>query len=768
MAHVVKAEGAYRDELLEKIVAICSANQYAHISDFEWYLQVLGDLAHVPGTSHGSLLAAQLLDIMIRVKPIREVGMRALEALLADPALLHDSPGKDTRYEVLYAAAWCVGEYAELVAAPLAVLEALLQPRVLALPPHIQAVYLHNALKLLAHHAARPAPADQSPAAQAPQLDAMLAALQSRLAPFAASNHVEVQERACFALQLVAVLADARRAGAEAAVLGELLALFAEPLNPVAAGSQKKVPVPPELDLDTPLHPDALAEADAADAAVQDDPIWRSNAEPLSPAAPHAGPSPLSSASAPATARRAPPTTRTSCGATWFRCGRSWASRRTCRPSAPSRRRAAPAGPHRRPAGQEGKAKPLGNRAAALDLTTEAPPDAPAPHAKGPKRAAGAAAGASADPLAQIDLTSELRPHEMLPVRAHHQVAAPAPAKPAAAKAKKDKKPAELEEGQEEGQEGWQGQKEGRCRADQKEVSRRWRERSNRDQAQGREEHQDGCDECRRPSGRRRRRRRRRARRRTASGVRDGRGAERRVREVKVNAAEPSKVLVELTLRAAAPLSALAEQLAPQAAARTAHGNVRLARSQLPERLLPGAPATAHLLLQFDSYLQKPGRVPAVLAYTTATSEARRLDLVLPLPCSAFVQPIKLSRDQFATVLQSAGDLTLASALLAAPDQRAALVAAAAQLHLALVEAVPSAASLYGKSVAGHHVLALVNVQGTDTLRVDLKRRPSNPSPGSRSRALCPVCKEVAVFSDVQSTKEISQECGCQCDGMRS
>lgn len=42
------------------------------------------------------------------------------------------------------------GEYAEHLDEPLPVLEALLQPRVEALPGHVQAVYIHNTLKLYA------------------------------------------------------------------------------------------------------------------------------------------------------------------------------------------------------------------------------------------------------------------------------------------------------------------------------------------------------------------------------------------------------------------------------------------------------------------------------------------------------------------------------------------------------------------------------------------------------------------------------------------
>jgi len=37
MVHMEKAEGTtYRDELLSKIIKICSQNNYQHITNFEW------------------------------------------------------------------------------------------------------------------------------------------------------------------------------------------------------------------------------------------------------------------------------------------------------------------------------------------------------------------------------------------------------------------------------------------------------------------------------------------------------------------------------------------------------------------------------------------------------------------------------------------------------------------------------------------------------------------------------------------------------------
>ena len=62
----------YRDELIAKIIDICSQNDYQFVTNFEWYISVLVDLARVEGgTDHGNLIAQQMLDVAIRVESIR-------------------------------------------------------------------------------------------------------------------------------------------------------------------------------------------------------------------------------------------------------------------------------------------------------------------------------------------------------------------------------------------------------------------------------------------------------------------------------------------------------------------------------------------------------------------------------------------------------------------------------------------------------------------------------------------------------------------------
>jgi AP-3 complex subunit delta-1 len=92
MVHMDKSEGShYRDELLSKIIEICSQNDYQHITHFEWltflffllffcfakyfsknrYISILVELTRLEGTKHGNLISLQMLDVAVRVESIR-------------------------------------------------------------------------------------------------------------------------------------------------------------------------------------------------------------------------------------------------------------------------------------------------------------------------------------------------------------------------------------------------------------------------------------------------------------------------------------------------------------------------------------------------------------------------------------------------------------------------------------------------------------------------------------------------------------------------
>ena len=171
-----------------------------------------------------------------------------------------------------YAAAWTVGEFARSIeGSPIDVLGALLQPQAAALPPHIQSVFMQNALKIFAFIVAAaynvlPTLEDEDQDQESfeditPEtIDQANNMLTQALDVFTQSVHLEVQERACFALEILKLYSTLRASSSNEDIAAELAALFDGTLNPVAKGAQRKVVVPEGVDLDSQIN--ALDEED--------------------------------------------------------------------------------------------------------------------------------------------------------------------------------------------------------------------------------------------------------------------------------------------------------------------------------------------------------------------------------------------------------------------------------------------------------------------------------------------------------------------------
>ncbi|CAM9768696.1 unnamed protein product [Ectocarpus sp. 4 AP-2014] len=199
LQHVARAEGTYRDELIAKIILVCSRDKYAYMSNFRWYTGVLIDLSRVEGSKHGDALALQLTDVSLRVEEVREYALHKSVGLLLEPSLI-SGRSCSTMKQVLGAAAWIVGEYCRPHLETVArnhrrrqrvwfdIIQALLAPEASALPPRTQAVYVQNALKVLIAMC-QTCPDDG-------ELGRTLDMVPGRLRALMQSPHMEVQERA--------------------------------------------------------------------------------------------------------------------------------------------------------------------------------------------------------------------------------------------------------------------------------------------------------------------------------------------------------------------------------------------------------------------------------------------------------------------------------------------------------------------------------------------------------------------------------------------
>eukprot|EP01130_Rhizamoeba_saxonica_P006418 TRINITY_DN255_c0_g1_i2.p1 TRINITY_DN255_c0_g1~~TRINITY_DN255_c0_g1_i2.p1 ORF type:complete len:913 (-),score=207.25 TRINITY_DN255_c0_g1_i2:39-2777(-) len=237
--HIAIADSSYQAILIEKIVKLCSLEKYSYISDFGWYINTLIDLTKIPGAKNGCLVRHQLLEISIRVKSIRPFSVNQMMYLIADPNLRSENIQEDGMCEALYAAAWIVGEYSNLLEGmELKALESLLNEDVVSLPSHIQATYLQNVLKLFIH------------LAENDRADEAITVIEENLSNFTSSIHLEVQERACFLVVILEIYKE-EIDNPDTNLLAELKEIVSEEIKAVSPNAPKKVRLPEGLDIDS-------------------------------------------------------------------------------------------------------------------------------------------------------------------------------------------------------------------------------------------------------------------------------------------------------------------------------------------------------------------------------------------------------------------------------------------------------------------------------------------------------------------------------------
>ncbi|KAF5323446.1 hypothetical protein D9611_005565 [Ephemerocybe angulata] len=264
---------AYRLILAQRILDMCSQSTYEHVTNFEWYISVLVDLASIANVAIGPQLRDQLVDVTSRVRAARRYAVRVMHTLLTDDSLLRNSRDPKSCSEVLFAAAWICGEYSYELQEPEKVIAYLIQPEVSSLPPDTIAVYIQAATKIFGYWAS-----DLAQRWDDNYLLEVRSTVESvlvRMRELAKSVHVEVQERAANALELFTFIAadlnnfkpsqhspshsdpSTSATGFEAEPIPYPKSLYliqplfsSYELNPVATSAQSMVPIPEGLDLE--------------------------------------------------------------------------------------------------------------------------------------------------------------------------------------------------------------------------------------------------------------------------------------------------------------------------------------------------------------------------------------------------------------------------------------------------------------------------------------------------------------------------------------
>ena len=301
----------YRVTVIQHILEMCSRDTYANITDFEWYIDVLVQLVRVsPSTNAlgteekegyedpddiGSGIGRELRNVAIRVKSVRSEAVDAAQSLVLVDRRNQMFPASGNGGQgVLEHAGWLVGEYANYLTRPEPVMTSLLHPTSLQLPYKTLAVYLQAIPKVFSSIAGN----DQI--SWTPERKTLMSLLMARvihfLEPLTTHPGLEVQERAVEYLELMRLAAEAASGTATGVDHGEftdppLLLTQAIPalftgaeLNPVAPGAQRKVPVPEDLDLDSPINSNLqhlLSQADMEGFETEDDDVYAAYSEPI-------------------------------------------------------------------------------------------------------------------------------------------------------------------------------------------------------------------------------------------------------------------------------------------------------------------------------------------------------------------------------------------------------------------------------------------------------------------------------------------------------
>ncbi|GFF59672.1 putative AP-3 complex subunit delta [Aspergillus udagawae] len=281
---------SYRIDVMNRILDICSFNNYSDLYDFEWYVDLLVELMKLrprqtkqfrsprairalecdSGDDIMSRICSEIRNVAVRVKGVRLQATRAAELLISveNRHALFLQPHTDSH--ALGSLAWVAGEYSACLCTPRRTLQSLIDMSNMSLPAKALSLYVQAVPKVLIQVANDPH--QDWNTATACEISLLFAQVIHFLESLAVHPDLDVQERAIEILEMVRLAADAlvtERHSSEAMpfLLSSIIpGLFSGlELNPVAIGAQKKVPFPGDLILNEALNqefPTLLGELD--------------------------------------------------------------------------------------------------------------------------------------------------------------------------------------------------------------------------------------------------------------------------------------------------------------------------------------------------------------------------------------------------------------------------------------------------------------------------------------------------------------------------
>jgi len=172
----------FKDQILRRVIEICSKNDYELITDFEWYITILVDFLEEGGFTAYDSIAEQMLDLSNRVPATRPTLIDIMGALFEN----YDYKDKT---KLLLAASYIIGEFSDDIGS----INELLNEFVLQTDERVQCSCVSSALKLFIKH-----------------IDSEQAEFSNTfielLSQFVQSTYAEVQDRAQSALTLLSII----------------------------------------------------------------------------------------------------------------------------------------------------------------------------------------------------------------------------------------------------------------------------------------------------------------------------------------------------------------------------------------------------------------------------------------------------------------------------------------------------------------------------------------------------------------------------------
>ncbi|KAF5356245.1 hypothetical protein D9756_003712 [Leucocoprinus leucothites] len=280
---------SYRLILSQRILSVCSRSTYENITNFEWYISVLVDLAHVANVDIGAEIRDQLVDVVGRVRAARRYAVKLMYSVLTDESMLQNAGEDGSCSEILWAAAWIVGEYCQELAEPERLLPYLLQAEITRLPQDSISIYIQAAIKIFGFWASELAQHwDED---ELPKIQIAVESIMERMNVLVSSPYIEaanIRQLCSFiAADLNSHHSKATTPAASPSVAFDdgrnstevnfpkslylIQPLFSTyDLNPVASNAQASVPIPDGLDLDAWIVPPAQEPVAIPEEATQE------------------------------------------------------------------------------------------------------------------------------------------------------------------------------------------------------------------------------------------------------------------------------------------------------------------------------------------------------------------------------------------------------------------------------------------------------------------------------------------------------------------